>query len=173
MFSKSQPLLTMSLLTLLFYVSDLSAQSEVDWGLPLNFEGIYILGEPGKGVLAQCARDPISAKLVWRPTFEQVKIVDNRLRKWLKNQRSKFKVLPKEKFHRQYIGYTDEQGEFIYVNVYPIPKDSRINEAREPVVSCKKSKQFWGVSFSIDTFKFNTIQHNSRVVIPLDKPQFH
>jgi len=138
--------------------------------MPLNYEGIFILGDSDKDVLEQCAREPIAATLVWRPTYEQVKLIDIRLRKHLKAIKSNFKVLPKQQFHRQYIGYTDDKGESVYINVYPVLKGSRINETRTPIVSCDKSRLFWGISFSIETFKFSEIQFNNQLVIPIREP---
>jgi hypothetical protein len=146
------------------------ADDEVDWSLPLPFEGIFVLENTQIDVLQQCARDSIDAKLAWRPTFEQVKIVDNRLRAYLKESKSNFKVLPKDLFHRQYIGYTDEQGEWIYVNIYPAKDQYKKEEARKPIVSCEKSRLYWGISFSIETFEFSDIRFNDKVIIPLDSP---
>lgn len=145
-------------------------EDDVDWNMPLNYEGIFILGDSDKEVLQQCARESVEAKLVWRPTYEQVKFIDIRLRKHLKAIKSNFKVLPKQEIHRQYIGYTDEKGESVYINVYPVLKDSRINETRTPIVSCDKSRLFWGISFSIETFKFSDIQYNDRLIVPIREP---
>ena len=161
---------TLIVISLFFSFAVHAAEDEVDWSLPINFEGIFILDESEKDLFQQCARESIETKIVWRPTFEQVKIVDSRLRAHLKKTKSNFKVLPKKIYHRQYIGYTDDKGESIYVNVYPVTEQHKKDEARHGIVSCEKSRLYWGISFSLETFEFSKIDFNDQLVIPLAEP---
>lgn len=130
---------------------------------PLAVEGIYILGMTGKDVFKQCSRASKVVEQVWKPTVEQVRIIEKRLKRHLQELDGKFRYLPESAFHRQYIGFTQSDIEHIYINVYPTDENRQINESIYAIVNCEKTRNYWGISFNLKDFSFGEIESNDKL----------
>ncbi len=131
---------------------------------------IYIMAEDqGWQVVEQCTRSVYYPDLFWRVTNDQVEAIEKRLKTHLKKlaeKKAEFVPEDLENYKRQYIGYTLNGVSYIYGNYFPKNAKLEVDPIREGVVSCRGDKRYWASLFNIETFKFEAIEPNDKLVKP-------
>ncbi len=131
---------------------------------------IYIMPDyVGWQLVEQCTRSFYYPDVFWRVTKEQVDAMENFLLKHidhLKQQKAEFIPQELSSYKRQYIGFELDGQSYIYGNFFPKNIELEVDPARKGVVSCRGDKRYWGMLFNIDSFKFEAIERNDKMVKP-------
>lgn len=131
---------------------------------------VYIMPDyVGWQLVEQCTRSFYYPDVFWRVTKEQVGAMENLLLKYiekLKQQKASFIPQDLSNYKRQYIGFELEGQSYIYGNFFPKNVELEVDPARKGVVSCRGDKRYWGMLFNIDSFSFEAIERNDKMVKP-------
>ncbi len=131
---------------------------------------IYIMpDDKGWTLVEQCTRSVYYPETFWRVTEEQIAALEKLLIreiKRLKEQNADFVPEPLTNYKRQYIGFELEGQSFFYANFFPKTYRPKVDPIRSGVVVCRGDKRFWGALFNIETFRFEAIERNDKMVKP-------
>ncbi|MEE4246430.1 MAG: hypothetical protein V2I33_13555 [Kangiellaceae bacterium] len=131
---------------------------------------IYLMpGDRGYEVVEQCTRTVYYPDVFWRVTDAQVTAIESKLKRHLeilKKAKADFIPEPLENYKRQFIGFDLNGQSYYYANYWPKKAELEVDPTRRGVVSCRADKRYWGMLFNIDTFKFEAIERNDRLVKP-------
>lgn len=131
---------------------------------------IYIMPEQrGWEVVEQCTRSHYYPDVFWRVTEAQVTAIEKQLERHiseLKKQGADFVPDPLNVYKRQYIGFDLDGKSYLYGNFFPKEADLEDDPTRNGIVSCRGDKRYWGMLFNIDSFKFEAIERNDKLVKP-------
>lgn len=133
-------------------------------------KSIYIMPEDlGWSIVEQCTRTVYYPDVFWRVTEDQVTAIEKRLiREIEKRKQNNEEFVPTElkNYKRQYIGFEMNEQSYIYANFFPRTYPIEVDPVREGVALCRSHKGFWGMLFNIDTFAFEAIERNDKMVKP-------
>ena len=117
---------------------------------------------PNKGpaLLRQCSRPtPGDVKSYWKPTREQISILEHELVGFLKQNAFGERIFPLSKYHRQYIGFVKNGKRYIYGNFYTTTLNGK-SSSTEPVSVCDGGKNYWGIVYSVESRQFHQAVSN-------------
>ncbi len=131
---------------------------------------IYIMPEDrGFELVEQCTRSVYYPDSFWRVTRAQIDAIEKRLRQrieQLEQQKDVFSPGELNQYKRQYIGFELDGQTYFYGNYFPKDADLEVDPIRRGVVTCRGDQRYWGMLFNIETFKFEAIERNDKMVKP-------
>ncbi|PWK53622.1 hypothetical protein [Pleionea mediterranea] len=131
---------------------------------------IYIMPlHKGWELVEQCTRSVYYPDSFWRVTEGQVSAIEKRLIKkiqQLREQNAPFVPEDLSNYKRQYIGFEMDGQSYYYGNFFPKTASLEFDPSQKGVVTCRSDKRYWSMLFNIDSFKFETIERNDKMVKP-------
>jgi hypothetical protein len=131
---------------------------------------IYIMPDYlGWQLVEQCTRSVYYPEVFWRVTEDQVAALEKLLLKHIETLRQqKADFIPEDlnQYKRQYIGFEMDGQSYIYGNFFPKAAELEVDPARQGVVTCRGDRRYWGLLFNIDSYRFEAIERNDKLVKP-------